>query len=168
MANQLASQLRLRASPPTVPPGLVRRRKVEALLSSRRRAAGDSGQRRTRLGQNPLGGVLVGSAKVTGAAWLTVDETDNDLATFWADVLGALTVAAVLPADSALRDLVPAAGFGPTQALQVRAGLAELPGPVVLVLDDFQEVTGTAVLGFAEPADRPAAAASPVGADQPL
>lgn len=33
MANQFMSQLRLRASPPAVPPGLVRRRRLEALLS---------------------------------------------------------------------------------------------------------------------------------------
>jgi LuxR family maltose regulon positive regulatory protein len=75
-----------------------------------------------------------------------VDETDNDLGTFWADVLGAMTIGDVLPADSALRDLVPASAFGPSQALQVRAGLAELPVPVILVLDDFQEITDAAVL----------------------
>jgi len=146
VANQLASQLQLRASPPTVPPGLVRRLAVEALLT--RGAAMPV----TMVCAGPGSGktlsvaAWLGGAGDRAAAWLTIDDTDNDLATFWADVLGALTVAAVLPADSALRDLAPAVGFGPAQALQVRAGLAELPGPVILVLDDFQEITGTAVL----------------------
>ncbi len=59
---------------------------------------------------------LSGAGCRGAAAWLTVDEADNDLATFWTDVLGALTVAAALPADSALLDLVPASAFGPAQA----------------------------------------------------
>ena len=33
VASQFMSQLRLRASPPAVPPGLVRRRQLETLLS---------------------------------------------------------------------------------------------------------------------------------------
>ena len=147
MADQFMSQLRLRATPPAVPPRLVRRPQLEALLSR-----GET-QPVTLLSAGPGSGKtltvaswLSGGAFRGVAAWLTVDDTDNDLATFWADVLGALTVAAVLPADSVLRDLVPAAAFGPTQALRVRAGLAELPVPVVLVLDDFQEITAAAVL----------------------
>jgi len=146
VANPFASQLRLRASPPTVPPGLVRRRKVEAMLQRGATLPVTLVSAGPGSGKTLSVASWLNSAKLTGVAWLTVDETDNDLGTFWADVLGALTVADVMPADSSLLDLVPAAGFGPAQALQVRAGLAELPGPVVLVLDDFQEVTGTAVL----------------------
>jgi LuxR family maltose regulon positive regulatory protein len=141
------SQLRLRASPPAVPPGLVRRPQLHARLS--RGATGPV----TLLSAGPGSGKTLTVASWLSddgfggvAAWLTVDDTDNDLATFWADVLGALTVAEVLPVDSVLRDLVPAAAFGPSQALRVRAGLAELPVPVVLVLDDFQEITAASVL----------------------
>lgn len=79
-------------------------------------------------------------------AWLTVDESDNDLRTFWSDVLGALAAGKVLPQDSALRELVPATAFGAAEALQVRAGLAELPGPVVLVLDDIHHLSNQDVL----------------------
>ena len=79
-------------------------------------------------------------------AWLTVDETDNDLQAFWSDVLGALAIGGAVPADSALREVVPAAGFGAREALLVRAGLAELPGVVTLVLDDFHQITDRRVL----------------------
>ena len=147
MATPFMSQLRLRASPPAVPPGLVARARLDALLSRSATQpvtllSAGPGSGKTLTVASWLGGDGFGGA----AAWLTVDGTDNDLATFWADVLGALTVGAALPVDSALRELVPAAAFGPVQALQVRAGLAELPVPVVLVLDDFQEITGAAVL----------------------
>ena len=103
VADQFMSQLRLRATPPAVPPRLVRRPQLEALLSR-----GET-QPVTLLSAGPGSGKtltvaswLSGGAFRGGAAWLTVDDTDNDLATFWADVLGALTVAAVLPADSVL------------------------------------------------------------------
>jgi len=141
------SQLRLRASPPAVPTGLVPRRHLETLLTRSATlpvtllSAGPGSGKTLSVASWLSGGGFRG-----GTAWLTVDVTDNDLAAFWADVLGALTVGDVLPTDSALREVLPAAGFGPAQALQVRAGLAELPVPVLLVLDDFQEITDTAVL----------------------
>ena len=139
------SQLRLRASPPVVPPGLVHRRHLDALLSQ------GATQPVTLVSAGPGSGKTLSVASwLSGggfpdAAWLTVDDNDNDLATFWADVLGALTIAAVLPTDSALADLVPASAFGAQQALQLRAGLADLPVPLVLVLDDFQQITDSAV-----------------------
>ncbi len=42
--------------------------------------------------------------------------------------------------------LIPAAEFGPAEVQQVMARVAELPAPVVLVLDDFHEITDSAVL----------------------
>ena len=147
MTLQLSSQLQLRATPPAVPPGLVQRRHVEAMLSQ------GSTRPVTLLSAGPGSGKtlsvaswLGGQGFPGGTAWLTVDGADNDLPTFWADVLGALTVGGVVPADSALRELAPAAGFGPSQASQVRSGLADLPSRVVLVIDDLQEITDTAVL----------------------
>lgn len=146
MADQFLSQLRLRALPPAVPPGLVRRAHLGELLTL------GAARPVTLVSAGPGSGKTLsvsswlGGNGFHGAAWLTVESTDNDLATFWADVLGAMTVSGALPADSTLRDLVPASAFGPAQALQVRAGLAELPEPVLLVLDDFHEITDSAVL----------------------
>jgi LuxR family maltose regulon positive regulatory protein len=79
-------------------------------------------------------------------AWLSVDETDNDLQAFWSDVLGALATAGALPAGSALREVVPTAGFGVPELHLVRVGLAELPTTVTLVLDDFHLISNRLVV----------------------
>ena len=65
----------------------------------------------------------LGSTRNT-VAWLTLDETDNDLQAFWSDVLGALAISGALPSGSALLEVVPAAGFRAQQAVAVCAGLA--------------------------------------------
>jgi len=83
-------------------------------------------------------------------AWMTLDDTDNDLPRFWADLITAMGVAGALPAGGPLSELAPTAGFGAAELLRVWAGLDELPGPVVLVLDDFHEVTDGAVLDSVE------------------
>ncbi|MEP6559693.1 MAG: LuxR C-terminal-related transcriptional regulator [Nakamurella sp.] len=57
-----------------------------------------------------------------------------------------MTAGGAVPADSALRDIIPAAGFGIDEAMEVRSRLAELPTPIVLVLDDFHQITDDAVL----------------------
>jgi len=145
LPDQLISELRLRASRPALPPALVRRRRLEQRFS----------------GGIPWSVVLVsagpGSGKTTAvaswlhgsadaASWLTLDEADNDLRTFWVDVLGALSAGDVLQAGSRLQDFVPAATFGAPEALLVRTGLAELPEPVMLVLDDVQHLRNAEVL----------------------
>ena len=145
MPDQFMSQLRLRASPPAVPPRVVRRRRLERQLT------GGYEQPVVLVSAGPGFGKTLAVASwlnefVGAAAWLTVDESDNDLRGFWSDVLGAFAVGAVLPDDSPLRDLVPASTFGAPEVLRVRAGLAELPRPVVLVLDDVQHLRGPAVL----------------------
>ena len=66
-------------------------------------------------------------------AWLTLDETDNDLQAFWSDVLGALAISGALPPGSPLVEVVPAAGFRSQQAVVVCAGLADLPAAVTAI-----------------------------------
>jgi len=136
----------LKAQPPAVPSGLVRRRRLEELLT------GGASRPFTLVSAGPGAGKTLAVAAwiAFGAApwpvaWLSLDHSDNDPRTFWADLLGALATSPAVPADSALRDIIPAAGFGADEALEVRARLAELPGPVILVLDDFHEITGAAV-----------------------
>ena len=72
------------------------------------------------------------------AAWVSLGVGDDEPGRFWGTVLAALRVAGVVPEGSALDALAPPVresrrGFMP---LLVNA-LAELDGPVVLVLDDL-------------------------------
>ncbi|GIF21904.1 transcriptional regulator [Paractinoplanes tereljensis] len=66
-------------------------------------------------------------------AWLTLSAQHNESPAFWSDVMMALRMAGV-----------DEAGF---DAAHLRSGLAGLPAPVVLVLDDFHELTDPRVVG---------------------
>ena len=96
------SLLRLRASAPAVSAGLVHRPRVEKLLTDAARrpvtlvSAGPGYGKTLALASWARHGAAPGVV-----AWLTLDETDNDLRGFWSDVLGALRIADALPADSA-------------------------------------------------------------------
>lgn len=79
-------------------------------------------------------------------AWLSLDAGDNDAATFWTYVLAALCRSGAVPADSALRTLAPQSGPDETFLLPLVGGLAKLPAPVVLVVDDLHDITDPTVL----------------------
>ena len=79
-------------------------------------------------------------------AWLSLDQGDNDPVRFWAYLLAALCRSGALPADSALRTLVPSAQGDDALAPMLLHGLEELASPVVLVLDDVHELTEPRVL----------------------
>ena len=139
MAEQPPSQLRLRATMPAVPPGFVHRSRLEQQLRD------GIEHPVTLVCAGPGFGktLLVASwlAHYAGpAAWLTLDESDNDLRTLWSDLLGALGLADAVPSANPLTGLVPAAAFGAVEMRQVRAGLEQLPAPTVLVLDDLDLV----------------------------
>jgi len=78
-------------------------------------------------------------------AWVTAGPDDHQPATFWAHVLGALDEAGVLPAGGPPGDHGPPAASGSPLLRWLAARLAELPRPVVLVLDDLHEAGGVAV-----------------------
>jgi LuxR family maltose regulon positive regulatory protein len=145
--EQLQSLLTLKARPPLVPPGLVRRRRLdESLTLAVQRpltlvSAGPGAGKTLAVAAWVADGVAPGRV-----AWLSLDAADNDPRTFWSDLLGALVESGAVPPGSPLADIIPAAGFGATEALQVRSRLADLPSPVVLVLDDFHEITSDSVL----------------------
>lgn len=80
------------------------------------------------------------------AAWLSLDPGDNEPARFWAHTLAALCRSGAVPATSALRSLTPRPGSEQTFLPLLVRGLAELPTPVVLILDDVQELTDASVL----------------------
>jgi LuxR family maltose regulon positive regulatory protein len=145
--DQLHSLMMLKAKPPSVPPGLVQRPRLDEQLSLA--AHGPL----TLVSAGPGAGKTLavaawaaGGAAPSRVAWLTLDNADNDPRTFWADLLGALAESGAVPQGSPLGEIIPASGFGSTEALQVRSRLADLPSPVVLVLDDFHEITSDTVL----------------------
>jgi LuxR family maltose regulon positive regulatory protein len=78
-------------------------------------------------------------------AWLSLDSGDNDAARFWTYVLAALCRSGAVPGDSALRTLAPSAGRDEGFLSALVGGLAALPSPVVLVLDDLHDLTEAAV-----------------------
>jgi LuxR family transcriptional regulator, maltose regulon positive regulatory protein len=79
-------------------------------------------------------------------AWLSLDPGDNECARFWVYVVAALRRSGAVPADSPLRTLAPRSGPDDAFLPSLVNGLAKLPAPVVLVIDDFQELTDATVL----------------------
>src|SRR5689334_7694133 len=77
------------------------------------------------------------------AAWVSLDEDDNNDRRFWAAVLTALRAHPATSARAALRDLaLPAVpSRDPDFLPDLLDALHELPGPVRLVLDDVHELT---------------------------
>ena len=147
MLDQMQSVLELKTRPPEVPPSLVRRGRLEDRLTA---AAGGPV---TLVSAGPGAGKTlmvaswVGSGRVPGAAgWLSLDSADDNPRSFWSSVIFALNASGGVPDRSGLRDIAPATKFGPAEVFDVRALLAELPAPVVLILDDLQEITDDTVL----------------------
>jgi LuxR family maltose regulon positive regulatory protein len=79
-------------------------------------------------------------------AWLSLDAGDNEPSRFWSYVVSALCRSGAVPGDSALRTLTPAPGSQEDFLALLVSGLAELPAPTVLVLDDLHDITDATVL----------------------
>jgi LuxR family transcriptional regulator, maltose regulon positive regulatory protein len=103
-------------------------------------------------GKTMLLGSWARSGRHPGAvAWLTLDADDNDRARFWAYVLAGLRASDKVPPDGAVAALAPPEpGMGEGFLPVLVNGLGELPGPVVLVLDDVHELTDAPVLADLE------------------
>jgi LuxR family transcriptional regulator, maltose regulon positive regulatory protein len=140
----LASKL----TPPRTPRWLVARGRLLELL--------DAGvQDRLTVLTGPAGSgktVLLSSWATTAelpgpVAWLSLDAADNDPARFWSYLLAALRQSGAAPPNGRLDGLGLPIG-GPDQGflLGLAAALAELAGPVVVVLDDLHQLTNPAVL----------------------
>jgi LuxR family maltose regulon positive regulatory protein len=133
--------------PPRTPRLVARGRLLELL---------DAGvQGRLTLLTGPAGSgktVLLSSWATTAilpgpVAWLSLDAADNDPARFWSYLLAALRQTGAAPPNGRLERLALPIG-GPDQGFlpELAAGLAELAGPVVVVLDDFHQLTNPALL----------------------
>ena len=79
-------------------------------------------------------------------AWLSLDVGDNEAARLWAYTVAALCQSGAVPRDSALRGLAPLPGSEERFLPLLIGGLAQLPTPVVLVLDDLQDITDATLL----------------------
>jgi LuxR family maltose regulon positive regulatory protein len=139
LSAQFTGGLTLRASPPAVPPGLVRRPRIRALLT--RAASGPV----TVISAGPgYGKTLcladwVRSGDAPGqVAWLSIDSADDSVPAFWTSLLVAIRACGVVPAGDGLLDVAPAASFSVGDAGDVVTALARLKTPLVVVLDDLQ------------------------------
>jgi LuxR family maltose regulon positive regulatory protein len=132
---------------PLLPPGFVPRPQVDALL--------DRGTR------GPLTLVSAGAGwgktlataawaargpEVGPVAWVSLDATDNQPRTFWSYVVEALRTAAAPDPENPLAQLVPGPATEEEFLRRLVGGLARLPRPVVLVLDDAHVVDDPVVL----------------------
>jgi len=79
-------------------------------------------------------------------AWLSLDAADNEPGRFWAYLVAALCQSGAVPPDSVLRGLAPLPGSDKRFLPLLVSGLAGLPAPAVLVLDDLQDITDATVL----------------------
>ena len=95
---------------------------------------------------------LLASALRDRAAWASLEPGDDEPGRFWEAVLTALRIAGAVPEDSALESLAPPVHESRTAFVPLLVNaLAELPEPVVLVLDELQVVRSReclAQLGF--------------------
>jgi len=137
--------LRLRTTPPAVPPGFLDRPRLDEAISAA------AAHPLTLLCAGPGHGKTLALAswikhRTEGnVAWLALDDTDNDPQAFWASLLAALTINGAIPPESPLRQLIPAVRFDIHAAMLISDGLAALAEPVVLILDDFQVITDSRV-----------------------
>jgi LuxR family maltose regulon positive regulatory protein len=72
-------------------------------------------------------------------AWVSCERSDNDPATLWVDILGALAQVAAVPASSS--ELVASIGGSVSAVPRIVSVLHELDGPVVVVLDHLEVLT---------------------------
>ncbi|WP_433727667.1 LuxR C-terminal-related transcriptional regulator [Actinoplanes sp. CA-051413] len=79
-------------------------------------------------------------------AWLSLDSFDNSPSAFWAYLLAALRATGAVPDGHRLGRLRPGRRVDETFLRRVAGAVAELPAPVVLVLDDLHEISNPRVL----------------------
>ena len=79
-------------------------------------------------------------------AWLSLDRYDDSPAAFWSYFLGALRSTGAVPEENPLASIVPGARVDEAFIRRIALGIAELPEPVVLVLEDLHEIVNPQVL----------------------
>ncbi len=132
---------------PRLPPGYVARPRLGALLDEGTRGpvtlvSAGAGWGKTL----STAAWAAGAPGVGPVAWVSLDATDNQPGTFWSYVVDALRASARVSPDSPLARLVPGLGSDDETLRRLISGLTQLPGPVVLVLDDFHLIDDPSVI----------------------
>lgn len=146
MADQFTAALTLRTSRAALPPGFVQRQRLDAMLGH-----GVDKSVTTVTGGPGYGKTLAVSAWINHnrlpgpVAWLTAGHS-YDVRGLWTDLLDTLRSAGALPGNSPLGEMTPGPTFGSAELARIVAALTQLPGPVVLVMDDVHELTDDAVV----------------------
>ncbi|WIM98413.1 LuxR C-terminal-related transcriptional regulator [Actinoplanes oblitus] len=133
---------------PRLPQGVIwRTRLAEAMDAGARRAvtlvcAGPG------WGKTALASAWAGARSIGGPiAWLTCEPGHNDPYVFWSDLLLALRTSGAIRPDTAVPDRGPVLSIdAPAFLRRLGSGLATMPAPVVVVLDDLQEIQDPRVL----------------------
>jgi LuxR family transcriptional regulator, maltose regulon positive regulatory protein len=130
---------------PQLPPGYVVRPRISTLLE------GGLATSLTLVSAGPgWGKTLAATAWARSVrqplAWISLDDGDGEPRLFWSYVLTALRATGAVPADNPLADLVPGPVVDAETIRRIVDGLSRLPAPVVLVLDDLQEIGTSAAL----------------------
>lgn len=79
-------------------------------------------------------------------AWVSLDDADNELRQFWAYLVAGIRATSAVPRGNPLADVAPGIGVAEENLRRVTVGLAELPRPIVVVLDDFHVIHHDEVL----------------------
>jgi LuxR family maltose regulon positive regulatory protein len=149
-AAALSGFLPTKLTIPVVPPGLVARERLFDALDAGTRGpltllAGPAGT-----GKTALVASWIDSGRSPGpVAWLSLDATDDSRPRFWRLMLAAL--AGVAGPESAAGRLLVTSEQTVDAVLPTLVGvLAELDQPIVIVLDDFDEITDPAIMADLE------------------
>jgi LuxR family maltose regulon positive regulatory protein len=132
---------------PRVPPTYVARPHINRLLD-----AGTAGPL-TVVSAGPGWGKTLATAawaaseQIPGpVAWVSLDDADNEPRQFWAYLAAGIRATSAVPPGNPLAGVAPGIGVADENLRRVTGGLAELPTPIVLVLDDFQVIHDDGVL----------------------
>src|SRR5512133_445421 len=132
---------------PQLPPGLVLRPRLmkrlsDAVASRVTLVSAGAGWGKTML----VAGWAATRSSSQPVAWLSLDSFDNDPFLFWTYLAAAVNGTGEMPDGGALDELMIRPPVGAEVVRRIIVALAELPRPLVLVLDDFGEITDPGVL----------------------
>jgi hypothetical protein len=139
--------LNAKVAVPQLPPGLVLRPRLmkqlsDAVASRVTLVSAGAGWGKTML----VAGWAATHSSSQPLAWLSLDSFDNDPFLFWTYLAAAVNGTGEMPDGGTLDALMIRPPVGAEVVRRIIVALAELPRPLVLVLDDFGEITDPGVL----------------------